>query len=290
MARGAAQARRKRAQPPTKRKQKAAPSWEEQLFFSRLRRHAKVIYVLLAVVFALGFVVLGVGSGSTGIGDVLGNLFHGNSGSSVGSRIQDDQKKIAANPANMAIDLDLASLYEQKHDEASATRTLESALRVKPKNLDVLNRLAGIYRTEAESARTAAGDAQAALAAANPSPPGVDLNSTFGQAFTADPLSQSLKTQAQDAFTKMGTAFTKAEQSYQRLAAAARGTSDEGNALLQVASVAKDTLQLTGDPSHARTAIAAYKRYLKLQPSGVQASLARQTIAQLQAFLPKAQR
>src|SRR5207237_9882004 len=111
MARGAAQAQRKRAQAAQrKRKQKSAPSWEEQLFFSRLRRHAKVIYVLLAVVFAAGFVVLGVGSGSTGIGDVLSNLFEGGRSTSLGSRIQTDQKNINAHPRTIATSLDLAQL------------------------------------------------------------------------------------------------------------------------------------------------------------------------------------
>src|SRR5438067_9664904 len=103
MARGAAQAQRKRAQAAqskTKRKQRSAPSWEEQLFFSRLRRHAKIIYVLLALVFAIGFVAFGVGSGSTGIGDILrGNFFGG--GSSTSSRIKDQQKKIDANPRDI---------------------------------------------------------------------------------------------------------------------------------------------------------------------------------------------
>ena len=288
MARGAAQAQRKRAQAAQpKRKQKAPPSWEEQLFFSRLRRHAKVIYVLLAVVFAAGFVLLGVGSGSGGVADVLSNLFHGSTGSSVSSQIKSDQKKIAAHPRNTEPYLDLATLYQQQQDQAAATATLESALKVKPKDLDVLSRLASIYQSQAENARNAAADAQAALAAANATPPGVDANSTFGQAFTADPLSQTLKTQATEAFTKVGTAFTKAESSYKRLAAAASGTSEEANAQLQLASIAKDTLQVTGQPEHARLAIAAYRRYLKLEPNGVQATLAKQTIAQLQAFLPK---
>jgi len=288
MARGAAQAQRKRAQAAQpKRKQKAPPSWEEQLFFSRLRRHAKVIYVLLAVVFAAGFVLLGVGSGSGGVADVLSNLFHGSTGSSVSSQIKSDQKKIAAHPGNTEPYLDLATLYQQQQDQAAATATLESALKVKPKDLDVLSRLASIYQSQAENARNAAADAQAALAAANATPPGVDVNSNFGQAFTADPLSQTLKTQATEAFTKVGTAFTKAESSYKRLAAAASGTSEEANAQLQLASIAKDTLQVTGQPEHARLAIAAYRRYLKLEPNGVQATLAKQTIAQLQAFLPK---
>ncbi len=288
MARGAAQAQRKRAQAAQpKRKQKAPPSWEEQLFFSRLRRHAKVIYVLLAVVFAAGFVLLGVGSGSGGVADVLSNLFHGSTGSSVSSQIKSDQKKIAAHPRNTEPYLDLATLYQQQQDQAAATATLESALKVKPNDLDVLSRLASLYQSQAETARNAAADAQAALAAANATPPGVDVNSNFGQAFTADPLSQTLKTQATTAFTEVGTAFTKAESAYKRLAAAARGTSEEANAQLQLASIAKDTLQVSGQPEHARLAIAAYKRYLELEPQGVQATLAKQTIAQLQAFLPK---
>jgi tetratricopeptide (TPR) repeat protein len=291
MARGAAQAQRKRAQQAARpKKRQSAPSWEEQLFFSRLRRHAKVIYVLLAVVFALGFVVLGVGSGSTGIGDVLSNLFKGNSGTSLSSQIKDDQKKIAAHPGDMATYLDLSRLYQQKQDSAAATATLQSALKVQPKNLDVLNQLASIYQNDAQTARNDAAAAQASLAAENATPPGVDVNSTFGQAFTGDPLSQTLKTQAQDAFNKMGTAFQKAEQAYKQLATASRGSSQEANAQLQLASVAKDTLQTTGQPSDARIAIAAYRRYLKLQPQGIQATIARQTIAQLQAFLPKSQR
>ena len=44
---------------------------------ARLRRHAKWVFVFLALVFALSFVLFGVGSGSTGIGDVLQNFFSG---------------------------------------------------------------------------------------------------------------------------------------------------------------------------------------------------------------------
>jgi tetratricopeptide (TPR) repeat protein len=287
MARGAAQAQRKRAQATQPKRKQKAPSWEEQLFFSRLRRHTKWVYILLAIVFGAGFVVLGVGSGSTGIGDVLSNLFRGSSGTSISSQIKDDQKKIRAHPGNTATYLDLANLYQQKQDTADATATLKQALKVSPKDLDVLSRLGSLYQSQAESVRNEAADAQNALAAENATPPGLDVNSNFGQAFTSDPLSQALKAKATDAFSKMGTAFQKTETAYQQLAAAARGTSQEANAQLQLASIAKDTLQVTGQPSHARIAIAAYKRYLVLQPTGVQATLAKQTIAQLQAFLPK---
>jgi tetratricopeptide (TPR) repeat protein len=287
MARGAAQAQqRKRAQAAQPKRKQKAPSWEDELFFSRLRRHTKPVYVLLALVFAAGFVVLGVGSGSTGIGDILSQLFHGgSSGSSISSQIKDDQKKITANPRNIALYTDLATLYQQKQDQAAATATLESALTVQPKNIDVLTRLASIYQGQADSARTVAANAQNALAAENATPPGLNVSSTLGQAFTSDPLSQTLKTNATAAFQKLGTAYGKAESGYERLAAAAKGTSQEANAQLQLASIAKDTVQVTGQQKDALIAIAAYKRYLKLQPNGVQASLAKQTLQQLQAFV-----
>ena len=58
-------------------------SWEDELFFARLRHHAKWVYALLALVFVIGFVIFGVGSGSTGISDILQNAL--NFGSSSGS-------------------------------------------------------------------------------------------------------------------------------------------------------------------------------------------------------------
>src|SRR5205807_8138263 len=70
-------------------KRQKPPQWQEQLFFQRLRNHAKWAYVGLAVAFMLGFVLLGVGSGSTGISDVLQNAFHfGSHGGTSISKLQ----------------------------------------------------------------------------------------------------------------------------------------------------------------------------------------------------------
>lgn len=289
MARGAAQTeRRKREAPPPKRKQKQA-SWEDQLFFARLRHHAKWMFVLLALVFGVGFVAFGVGSGSTGIGDILRGNF-GSGSNSIDSQIKDDQKKIAANPDNMSAYVDLANLYRQKQDTGSAIRTLERAAKLKPKNVEVLTNLAGLYRNQAEQAANGARDAYNAFAGSNISPPGLDANSQLGQALTSDPLSQALKTRYSDAVLKVRDAYGKAENAYKRQAVASKGTSNELNAEFQLASVAQQTYGWTGDPANAKVAIAAYRRYLKLEPSGVQANLARQTISQLQAILPKGQR
>jgi tetratricopeptide (TPR) repeat protein len=294
MARGAAQARRKQAAQTTqpKKKRQAAPSWEEQLFFSRLRRHAKVMYVLLALVFAVGFVAFGVGSGSTGISGALQDLFNGSSGggSSVSSRIKSDQKKIAKNPSSAALYTDLATLYQQKNDRSAAIRTLEAGAKANPKNLEILGALASTYRSNAEAAKTDAQNAQAALNSTFFTQPGLDTSSTLGSAFTSDPVSEALKTQASTSFQKLSTAYSKAESAYRRVATASRGSSNEASAQLQLASIALEALNFTGQPTEIQTALAAYKRYLAIDPHGPSAAQAKQAIKQLQSFLPKSQR
>jgi tetratricopeptide (TPR) repeat protein len=284
MARGAAQAQRKRrAQEEPKRKQKAAPTWEEQLFFSRLRRHAKVIYVLLAVVFAAGFVVLGVGSGSSGIGDILqGNLF-GGGGNSTSSQIEDKQKAIARHPKDIGLYLDLAGLYQADQRESQALVTLRRAEKVAPKNLDVLNRIALIYSSRAGRARTVAEDAQILYLANTTAPPGLDTNSQLGQAISSDPYSNALRSKASEAYSKMVTAYTAAEKAYGRVVATSAGTSQEPSAQLQLANAA----QTAGD---FPTAVKAYQRFLRIAPDNPNASAVRQTLAQLQASVPEGQR
>src|SRR4051794_41238756 len=80
MARGAAQTRKKAAksQPGTRRQAAARrpPTIEQTMFFPRLRRQAKWVFVLLVFVFAGGFVFFGVGSGSTRLGGLLRGKFN----------------------------------------------------------------------------------------------------------------------------------------------------------------------------------------------------------------------
>ena len=283
MARGAAQAQRKRAQQDVKPKKKAAPSWEDQLFFSRLRRHAKVIYVLLALVFAGGFVFLGVGSGSTGIGDILQGHLFGNSSSSTSSQISDKQQAIRQHPNDVSLYLDLAGLYQTDNKEAQALAALQNAQKVAPNNLDILNRIAGIYSARAarEGDRyNAILDVYSQNAAAAP---GVDTSSQLGQAITSDPYTQGLQQQLNEAYTKVTGAFTKAEAAYKQAAQAAKGTSSEPTALLQWGSAATSANDLAG-------AIQAYKQFLKIAPDNPSAPTVRQTLAQLQASAAASQR
>jgi Tfp pilus assembly protein PilF len=282
MARGAAQAGRKRRpkQEQPKRK-RAAPAYEQTMFFPRLRRQAKWVFVFLALVFAVGFVAFGVGSGSSGISDILrGNFFGG--GTSTSSLAKEKQKAIARNPNDISAYLDLAGIYQQNQEEAKALATLRKAQQVAPKNFDVLNRIAGIYSGQAELERQAAQNAQIAYFEATVSPPGLDTSSSLGQAISSDPYSDVLKTRANEAYSKMVSAFTKAETSYKKLVTATAGTSQEANAQLQLAGAA----QISGDTA---TAVKAYARFLKIAPDSPNALAVRQTLEQLKASLPQSQ-
>jgi tetratricopeptide (TPR) repeat protein len=252
------------------------------MFFPRLRRQAKWVFVFLALVFAVGFVAFGVGSGSTGISDILRGNFFGGGGTSTSSLAKEKQKAIARNPKDISAYLDLAGIYQQNQDETKALATLSKAEQVAPKNFDVLNRIAGIYSGQAELERQNAQNAQIVYFENTVAPPGLDPSSTLGQAITSDPYSDVLKTRANEAYSKMVSAFTKAEGAYKQLVSAAAGTSQEANAQLQLAGAA----QISGDTA---TAVSAYTRFLKIAPDSPNAPAVRQTLAQLKASLPQSQ-
>jgi tetratricopeptide (TPR) repeat protein len=282
MARGAASAPRKQRPKPDPKRSKSAPSWEDQLFFSRLRHHAKVVYVLLALVFVFSFVLLGVGSGSNGISDALQSFFGRNTGSSIGSQIDDKQQAVARSPQDVNLYLDLAGLYQSDNQEANALATLRKARQVAPQNLDVIDRIGSIYGAQAGRA----GDNYRAVFAVYSqnvtNAPGLDTSSPLGQALTSDPYTQGLQTQLNDAYTKVTTAYQKVAGVYKQAAEVAKGTSDEPNALLQWASAAQSANDVT-------TAITAYQQFLKVAPDNANAPAVRQTLAQLQASLGQPQ-
>ena len=283
MARGAAQAGRKRAQQDVKPKKKAAPSWEDQLFFSRLRRHAKLVFVFLALVFAVSFVFLGVGSGSNGITDALQSFFGRSSGSSLGSQISAKQKVVAQNPKDVNAYLDLAGVQQADKQEANALATLQKARAIAPNNVDVLNRIAALQSAQAAREGDNYNAVLASISANDLTPPGLDTSSPIGQALTSDPYTQALQTRLSNAYAKVTGAYSKVANSYKQAAQVARGTADEPNALLQWASASQNANDLTG-------AVTAYTRFLKVAPNNPNAATVRQTLAQLTASARQGQR
>jgi cytochrome c-type biogenesis protein CcmH/NrfG len=279
MARGAAKQRPRPAKAQTTpRAARKPPVAEQTMFFMRLRRSTKPVFIFLAVVFALSFVFLGVGSGSSGIGDLLRGNFDLFGGGSSSTSVSGAQKRIDKNPKDAAAFHDLARAYETKGDTAKAIDALTTYTRLRPKDTSVLTELAGQYLSQADAARQQAIAAQSALATAplfNPYPVTGKLATAVGQ----NPIAEASSSRAQSAFTtayqKMLTAYSSAVGAYKRLA---KRTPNDPTVQLQLGSTAESA-------NDAKTAIAAYKRFLRLAPDDPSAPSVKQHIKQLQSSL-----
>src|SRR5215471_7373817 len=152
----------------------------QELFFVRLRRHQKWIYAVLAVVFGLSFVLVGVGSGSSGSG--LSSLYTGLFGGSGGSSISKASDEVKTHPAKGY--RDLATAYEQAGQNASAIIALQQYLAIKKNDATQWATLGGMQMSQANTYATQYRNAAAAAQTADPSAPflpGSVLGSAVGQ-------------------------------------------------------------------------------------------------------------
>ena len=291
MARGTQHRKRRPAQnaraaavaAPARKHKDKTPQWQDELFFSRLRNHAKWAYVLLAVAFVLGFVLLGVGSGATGVSDALQNLFNG-SGSSGSTSISKLQKKVDQHPQDPTAWRNLATALEQKQRTQDAINALERYTALRPKDQTALAELASQYGSLAQTYATDYQAAQQEAAqTASPSSAFAPGSSTpLGKAFNdptalQDPISAAVQqlssTKQSTAYSNYQAAQTNAVGVYQRLVKLNPSDATTQIQLGQAAQAAGDT----------KTAIAAFRKFLKLAPSDPLAPQVKQALKSLQA-------
>jgi tetratricopeptide (TPR) repeat protein len=244
----------------------------QQLFFIRLRRQAKPAYLILAVLFGVTFAFLGVGSGANG---GLDQLFSGlNIFSSGGTSISKAQKEIQKHPNDAKGYRDLATAYEGKNDTANAISALQQYTIQKPKDVSAWNELGGLQLTQAQDYLN---QYQAASQAAQLAAPSSSFLPTgkLGQAIGTNQIEQSAASNAnsavQDLQSRTQLAYTNAVGSYQKVTKLQPGNADGWFQLAQIA-------QQSGD---VKTAVAGYKRYLKLNPNSTNATQIRALLKQL---------
>jgi tetratricopeptide (TPR) repeat protein len=279
VARGAVKQRAKQ-QPKTtapRRRQKQPKTWEEQLFFSRLRNHAKWMFVFLALVFGVGFVAFGVGTGSNGLSDVLKNNFLFNSGGTSGD-VGKAQKQVKKHPNDAAAYLALSRALQAANKRDEAIAPMERYTRLRPKDSDALRELASLYLTKGQRFQDQAQAAQAETQASSPGtiftpPTSTKLGQAIGEDAVAGAVSTLARTQLTTAYSGMQEAFGKAVATYKRLATV---NPKDSSAQFELAQTAEQTGDL-------RTAIAAYKRFLVLAPQDPSAPGVRARIKQLKA-------
>ena len=115
------------------------------MFFPRLRRHAKWMFVFLAVALGGGFVLFGVGAGGTGVGDI----FRGGGGTSGVPSISSAQKKTEENPKDVEAWRDLSTALQTDGQTDEAIDAQKQVVVLAPKDTDALRELAGLYLAQA---------------------------------------------------------------------------------------------------------------------------------------------
>jgi tetratricopeptide (TPR) repeat protein len=243
------------------------------MFFPRLRRHAKWMFVFLAVVFGLGFVGFGVGAGGVGFGDVLRDLGGGSGPSS-----SDAREKTEQNPKNAAAWEELSQALQADGDTAGAIAAQQRLVALRPRDPDALRTLAGLQITVISDKQTQAQIIQgnAALNAAAQNFPSLSVD---GQSVLDDPVGQAINDRAaarvQALQSQAQAAASGAVDAYEKLVALQ--PNDPGTRL-ELAQAA----QQTGDYT---TAIAAYEKFLELAPDDPSATAVEQQLAQLRQAL-----
>jgi tetratricopeptide (TPR) repeat protein len=243
----------------------------QQLFFSRLRRKAKFAYLVLAILFAITFAFLGVGSGSGGLDQLFQglNIFR-SSGSSV-SKALGELKKHPNDPQGYR---DLATAYEAKGDTANAITALQQYTTARPKNAKAWSELAGLELTQAQAYVTQYQSAYQNQQLAAPSQAFAPTGK-LATAIGTNPIEQAAASTANsatnDLYQKATLGFSNAIASYKQLVQVDPTNADAQFQLAQAAQTAGDRT----------TAIAAYKAYVKLNPDSSTAAQVRQLIKQL---------
>ncbi|HXF98126.1 MAG TPA: tetratricopeptide repeat protein [Gaiellaceae bacterium] len=244
---------------------------EDTMFFPRLRRHAKWMFVFLALAFGLGFVGFGVGAGGVGIGDI----FRGTAGSGVPS-IAEAEERAADNPRSPKAFRDLATAYQAKGRTDDAIEALERYLELRPRSVDVLRELAALYLAKAQAAQERAQIAQARVAYLAPGTVVEDFQ-LGGRPLEPDPITSAVRSryeqEVSSAYAEAQQASAKAVDAYRRIA---RVQPNDPAVQLELAQAA----QSAGDVS---TAISAYERFLKLAPDDPTAHDVRRLLKQLRA-------
>lgn len=272
------------AQPAPKERsrdrRKREKSLEDQLFFGRIRGHAKWAFVILAFVFGGGFVFLGVGSGNSGLGDVFNNIFSGSSGPSISSL----QEKVAESPRNRAAVIDLATALQGKGRTDDAVSVYRAYLRQRPRDVDMLSSVAILYQDRAQAAATAANAALAQLNEASGQDQFGISTGKIGRALSAykDPLQETLSAAAQASYQQAAARYVAANNQalgiYKRLV---QLQPNEPSALLSYAQAAEGAGQI-------KTERNVYLTFLKRFPQDPIAPDVRKRVKQLDKQLRRA--
>jgi tetratricopeptide (TPR) repeat protein len=246
------------------------------MFFPKLRRRAKWVFLALAIAFAGGFLFFGVGAGGSGIGDYFSDLFNRSPGAT-GASVDEALERLQDNPQNAEARLELAQAYQAEGQVDEAIAAYERYLSVQTRDTDAMRALAALYGQKTaealDRAQRATAEAQAARLQQEFAP-----TSPFAQAVRENRIGESVAGLAE-------ARATAAQQEAQRLGRLQTGVyqdltlieNDDPLLFLQFAQAAETAQDYA-------SAVAAYRRFLRLAPEDPSAGQVRERIRLLESL------
>jgi cytochrome c-type biogenesis protein CcmH/NrfG len=226
------------------------------MLFEKIRRTQKPVFIVLALMFGMGFVFLGVGSGTGGMNPL--DIFTNGGGS--GSGISDLSSKVKDNPKDATSWLALARAYQTNSQLTSALGAYQAYLSLKPKDPNVLIEAASLYDTYAAQQTQSAAGAQAKLQALQAMQSGTAVSGLkFANQFSPSLLVQMeapYQTQVSQVQAQARGSLSQAASLWQRAADLQPTDSTLWRALAQ------DALQT----QNYAGAVKAIKQVIKLEP------------------------
>jgi Flp pilus assembly protein TadD len=240
------------------------------MFFPRLRRHAKWMFVFLALVFGVGFVAFGIGAGGTGIGDI----FRGNQGGSSIS-VGDAREATEENPQDAQAWRDLSTALQTEGETDEAIRALEAYTGLRPKDASALRELGGLYLAQGAAKRQEAQEAQfrgQLTGADSQFEPALIVGGVDRfENRIARTLEGKVNEQLDTLLGESTAAYMRAVAAYQQLALASPRDPSVQLELAQAAEQAGDT----------EIAVTAYERFLELAPEDPNAPIVKQQLERI---------
>ncbi len=245
------------------------------MFFPKLRRKAKWVFLLIALAFGLSFLVAGVGTGfGSGLGDYLGDLLNRQPGAA-GPSVDEARERAEANPEDPEAQLELANAYQIAVRTDEAIAAYERYIELRPNDEQALQSLASLYLLKASEAEQRARTAQVQAARAFFANELRSPESEFGRGLGVDPITSYRQEQASQAFQ---SSFAEAQASYAKEAAIWQTITElepeEARFFLELAR----SSQQAGD---SEAAITAYERFVELAPEDSRVEQVREIIKEL---------
>jgi tetratricopeptide (TPR) repeat protein len=234
------------------------------------------MFLFLALAFALGFTLFGVGAGGVGVGDV----FRDAGGGSGAPSVSDAERRTFDNPKDAQAFKDLATAHQSNGDIDAAIDAMTDYVALRPKDADGLRQLAALYLQQGSDAQQRMQIYEYRSLYLAPATVRDTIFQLGGSPLTPDPITNAVSARYEaeiaSARAEVQSASAQAVEQYKRLAAL---QPDDPSVQLELAQAA----QSAGD---VVTTIAAYEAFLKLAPDDPTAPQVKQILKQLQQFAP----